>query len=215
MARQKAIFWDVDTQYDFLRPDGRLYVPGADGIIDAISGVRRFAFENGFSMIASVDWHTMDDSELSERPDYRTTWPPHCMAGSPGAQRMGYLGDLTIRHIPLEMITVRELAGFFVEEPFHVVIRTNSVDVFGNPNTLAVLEIVRPENVVVFGVALDVCVRNTVVGLLKWGKCRIHLLKDAVKGLNLIPDAQMFEQFAEHGVHLINSDEMARICSGS
>ncbi|MBE0535251.1 MAG: isochorismatase family protein [Phycisphaerae bacterium] len=212
MAAKRTIFWDVDTQYDFLMPDGRLYVPGAEEVIETISGVRRFALEEGFSMVASVDWHTMADSEVSEEPDYRTTFPAHCMAGSPGAQRVGYLGERPMRYVPVEMITVRELAGYFAEEPFHVVIRTNSVDVFDNPNTLAVLEIVRPEDVVVFGVALDVCVRNTVVGLLKWGKCRIHVVKNAVRGLNLIPDAQMFEQFAEHRVHLVYSDELAEIC---
>jgi nicotinamidase-related amidase len=31
MAR--VIFWDVDTQYDFMRADGKLYVPDAEHII--------------------------------------------------------------------------------------------------------------------------------------------------------------------------------------
>ena len=31
MAR--VIFWDVDTQYDFMQPDGKLSVPGAQDII--------------------------------------------------------------------------------------------------------------------------------------------------------------------------------------
>jgi nicotinamidase-related amidase len=31
MAR--VIFWDVDTQYDFMHPDGKLYVPEAERII--------------------------------------------------------------------------------------------------------------------------------------------------------------------------------------
>ncbi len=212
MAEKKLIFWDVDTQYDFLKADGRLYVPGAEIIVETISGVRRFALEGGLSLIASVDWHTMDDPEVSEDPDYRTTFPPHCIAGTPGAERVGYLGERPVLYVPIHMITVRELAEMLAEEPFHVVIRTNSVDVFNNPNTHAVLEIVKPTEVVVFGVALDVCVRNAVVGLVKWGKCGIHVVKDAVRGLNLIPDAQLFEQFAEHGVHLVYSDELAEIC---
>lgn len=211
----RTIFGDVDTQYDFLTPDGKLYVPGAEQIVETVSSVRRFAFENGFSMLASVDWHAMTDPEISQQPDYRTTWPPHCMAGSPGAERIGYLGNLPIRYVPLEIVAVRELMELFQEEPFHVVIRTNSVDVFWNPNTLAILEIVRPEKVVVFGVALDVCVRNTVVGLVKWGKCRIYVVRDAVKGLNLIPEGQMLQEFAEHGVIMTDSAGLPQVCAGS
>jgi len=212
MYTANTLFWDVDTQYDFLQPDGRLYVPGAMDIVDTISKVRRFAFDTGVSMLASVDWHTMGDPELSINPDYRTTFPPHCVAGTPGADRIGDLGDIPVQYVPLQMITVRQLAGCFEKRPFHVVIQTNSVDVWKNPNTLAVVEIVRPADVIVFGVALDVCVRNAVAGLLKWGKCRIHVVKDAVAGLNLIPDAQMFQQFAEQGVNLICSDELGDVC---
>ncbi len=29
----RLIFWDVDTLYDFMRADGKLYVPGSEEII--------------------------------------------------------------------------------------------------------------------------------------------------------------------------------------
>ena len=35
----KLIFWDVDTQFDFMKPEGSLYVPGAETIIDKVSEV--------------------------------------------------------------------------------------------------------------------------------------------------------------------------------
>ncbi len=78
---QDTIFWDVDTQFDFLHSTGRLYVPGADRIVDTISEARRFALTNGFSLIADVDWHSRDDPEISPKPDFKTTFPPHGMAG--------------------------------------------------------------------------------------------------------------------------------------
>ena len=43
MGRKEAIFWDVDTQRDFLSAGGRLYVPGAAKIVPAVSSVRKFA----------------------------------------------------------------------------------------------------------------------------------------------------------------------------
>ena len=29
----QLMFWDVDTLYDFMRPNGKLYVPGSEEII--------------------------------------------------------------------------------------------------------------------------------------------------------------------------------------
>lgn len=30
----RLLFWDVDTQFDFMHPAGKLYVPGAETIIE-------------------------------------------------------------------------------------------------------------------------------------------------------------------------------------
>ncbi|MHC4061694.1 MAG: cysteine hydrolase family protein, partial [Planctomycetota bacterium] len=94
MAEKDTIFWDVDTQFDFLKPEGRLYVPGAAKIIEPISRTRVFALENGYSIIASMDWHSLEDEEISTTPDFKETFPPHCMAFESGSERLGYLGDV-------------------------------------------------------------------------------------------------------------------------
>jgi nicotinamidase/pyrazinamidase len=36
------LFWDVDTQYDFMLPEGRLYVPEAETLIPLIGKIRQF-----------------------------------------------------------------------------------------------------------------------------------------------------------------------------
>lgn len=211
MIARKTIFWDVDTQYDFLRPEGRLYVPGAVEIIDNISRARRFALENGFSIVASIDRHTTEDAEISLEPDFKTTFPPHCLVDTPGAEREGFLGDIAIDHVPLDEMATADLVKLFDADQFHVVLHSDTVDIFDNVNTMKVLRILEPEKVVVFGVALDVCVRHTLEGLLSWGKAQVYLLTDAVKGLGIIPDEQMFEQFGQCGIEMIEFDDLMKV----
>lgn len=210
MVKEKVLFWDVDTQFDFLRPEGGLYVPGAEEIIDNISQTRKLALENGYSILASMDWHSLDDEEISLEPDFRNTFPPHCIASEPGCERVGYLGQLPIEYVEVERVDNVALAKLVDKEQFHVVIRTNSVDVFKNPNVAEVLNLVAPQKVVVFGVALDMCVRYAVEGLLSWGKCDIILLEDVVKGLGIIEEQEVLREFKGQGVEIKRLNELRK-----
>lgn len=202
MTENKTIFWDIDTQFDFLNPNGKLYIPGADNIIDNISQTRRFALTNGYPLIASVDWHSLDDEEISENPDFKNTFPPHCLAAQPGSERVGYLGDIPIDHIDIPSVDDNALRTLTDKPQYHIVIRTNTVDMFQNPNTTALLDIVKPKLSIVFGVALDVCVLHAVNGLLRWGKTEIIIIKDAVEGLQIISNEDVYKQLQNKGVRI-------------
>lgn len=204
--KEELVFWDVDTQFDFMRPEGKLYVPGAETIIDKVSEVRRLALENGYSIIADIDWHSVDNDEISDTPDFKRTFPPHCMAGEPGSQRVGYLGDLPIGHVSIEKMPTNELHKLIDKDQFHVVIRKEELDVFSNPNTVELVKLVDPKTVIVFGVALDFCVSCVVNGLSRFFNAELRVLKDAVKGLGVKPDSEVFEHFGGLGVELSEFD---------
>jgi len=208
MVKEDTLFFDIDTQYDFLEPEGRLYIEGAEEIIDRISETRRFALENGYSILATVDWHTLADEEISTGPDYKVTFPPHCMAGESGAQRLGYLGELQIDYVGPEAVSGDQLLKLAQREQFHIVIRTSSVDAFENPNTLRLLEAIEPKRVVVFGVALDICVNNAVRGLIKWGRTETIVLSDVVKGLGTQKEESVYAGFREGGVRIMMLGEV-------
>ena len=76
----KTVFFDVDTQIDFLFPAGALYVPGAEHIIPNIARLNRYAAENGIPLVSTVDAHTENDPEFA-------AWPPHCIVGTVGQQK--------------------------------------------------------------------------------------------------------------------------------
>src|SRR5690606_3248908 len=93
----EILFWDVDTQFDFMTPPdqgGKLYVrdagdpldEGAEAIVPNLARLSRFARDEDVLRVATGDWHTLDHREIdAESPDFRSTFPPHCLAGEKGA----------------------------------------------------------------------------------------------------------------------------------
>ena len=57
----KVILWDVDTQVDFMLPDGKLYVPEAEATIPAMKRLVEAAREAGVVHVASADDHELTD----------------------------------------------------------------------------------------------------------------------------------------------------------
>src|ERR1700722_7228506 len=80
MSKFANVFFDVDTQLDFLYPSGALYVPGAEAIAGRVAALNRLAASRGIPVISSMDAHTEDGPEF---PD----WPPHCVAGTWGQRK--------------------------------------------------------------------------------------------------------------------------------
>jgi nicotinamidase/pyrazinamidase len=76
----KTVFFDVDTQLDFVSPSGALYVPGAEHIIGTIAKLNRFAKGPGHALVSTVDAHPENDPEFK-------SWPPHCIAGTFGQRK--------------------------------------------------------------------------------------------------------------------------------
>src|SRR5439155_22887206 len=80
MAR--VIFWDVDTQYDFMHADGKLYVPEAERIIANLQRLTDYAHAHGIRIVASADDHVMSHPEISDKPDCHGTFSAHCLRGT-------------------------------------------------------------------------------------------------------------------------------------
>ena len=208
--KNETVFWDVDTQFDFMRPEGKLYVPGAETIIAQVSKVRKFALDNGYSIIADIDWHSAGNDEISETPDFERTFPPHCMAGESGSERVGFLGELAIEYVEIAKSESRCLRKLVSKEQFHVVIRKDTLDVFSNPNTSELVKLIKPKKVIIFGVALDFCVDCVVRGLSGFGDIELCVLKDAVKGLGARPEREIFDEFVQMGVEVAEFSTVKR-----
>ena len=86
--KRPVIFWDVDTQHDFMDASGKLYVPDAEAIKPHLKRLTDFAHARQIHIVASSDDHVAGHRELSATPDFLETFPEHCMRGTPGAAKI-------------------------------------------------------------------------------------------------------------------------------
>lgn len=77
----------TDVQNDFCE-GGSLAVPGGTALAGAISAyISAYVATAGDyrSVVATQDFHIDPGNHFSDHPDYVSSWPRHCVAGSPGA----------------------------------------------------------------------------------------------------------------------------------
>ncbi len=76
----------VDVQNDFCE-GGSLAVPRGARVARAISDYLASPDGQGYAyVVATQDHHVDPGPHFSADPDYVGTWPPHCVAGTPGAE---------------------------------------------------------------------------------------------------------------------------------
>ena len=202
MDTKRTTFWNVDTQEDFIDQSGKLYVKGAEEIRPVLKMITDFAKSEGIRVINTCDYHFIYSQELSNQPDFKSTFPPHCMAGTSGAD---FISE-TNPELPLLIDWDSEL-GIFEEfddpQRFrNIVIRKDAFDVFiGNQYTEKIVQILHPDQVFVYGVTTNICVDKAVIGLADRG-IQVYVLMDAIKELPNLP--LPYETWASKGVKLIS-----------
>lgn len=75
----------VDIQNDFCE-GGSLAVPGGAAVAAAVSEYLEDHYADYDAVAATQDWHIEPGAHFSEDPDYRTSWPVHCVAETRGAE---------------------------------------------------------------------------------------------------------------------------------
>ncbi len=180
----KLIFWDVDTLYDFMKSDGRLYVTGSEDIIPAVKTLTDFAHSNRIPIVASADKHELSDLEISDTPDWKSTFPPHCMRGTPGQVKIEESKLENPLVIEPELQDPGALAQQVLAHRGDFLLNKRAVDVFTNANVPALLRALEPQAIVLYGVATDFCNRYAVEGLLRaLPPVELYLVTDAVRAI--------------------------------
>jgi nicotinamidase/pyrazinamidase len=168
----KTVFFDIDTQIDFLYPAGALYVPGAERIIPAVAELNRRAP----LVISTMCAHSEDDPEFK-------LYPHHCVVSTTGQSK------------PAATLLDKSDAAR------QVILEKQDLDCFSNPRLAPLLGELGAERAVVYGVVTEICVRFAAFGLLKRG-LRVEVVTDAIQALDDGAAGKMFSEFQAAGGHL-------------
>jgi nicotinamidase/pyrazinamidase len=190
---EHLVFFDIDTQIDFMLPEGRLYVPGAEQIVPNLVTLMSYARDHGVPVISSADAHTPDDPEFG-------IWPPHCVAGTPGQRRIP-------ETMFADAVVVSSRPGAFAASakwPSQIIIEKAAYDTAANPHFDAVLRALGPRRAVVFGVATEFCVRADVLSLRERG-FPVDLVTDAIRPITEEGGRKAIEEMTAAGARLVST----------
>jgi nicotinamidase/pyrazinamidase len=202
MLEGPLVFVDVDTQRDFLEPNGALYVPGSDAIVDNLSRLTEYARARRIPVLATADAHTEDDVEEIAR------FGRHCMVGTPGQERV----DATAWPGSTVLAPSGRFTLYDGPLPAHITLEKTTFDVFNHALADILVAIYNRGHptFVVYGVATDYCVRAAVLGLLERG-CKVAVVVDAIRAIDVEQEPEVLAEFTGAGAVLTATEA---VCGG-
>lgn len=186
----------VDVQNDFCE-GGALPVKGGADVAAAISeyvDAHRRQFDH---IVATQDWHIEPGDHFSEQPDFADTWPPHCVAGTRGAELHPDLdteyidayfqkGQFTAAYSGFEGVLAPEDAVPTGDRKPGAAPSTPDAESFADDEDAIGLDDWLQshdvEDVVVVGLATDYCVMATALDAVQAGYS-VTVLKDLTAGI--------------------------------
>lgn len=178
----------VDVQNDFCE-GGSLAVDGGSAVAGAITGYLAGATDYDH-VVATKDHHIDPGRHFSDHPDFVSSWPPHCVAGTPGADFHPDLDITAIDAVFRKGEYAAAYSGF--EGSSHGVelaawLRARDVDA-----------------VDIAGIATDYCVRATALDAAAAG-FTTRVLVDLIAGVAPETSAAALKELRAHGVELLRS----------
>lgn len=187
------ILWDVDTQFDFMKPGGKLYVKGAEKINYNLWRITNVILPSikGKNVIAagSVDTHTPDDPEFE-------VYPEHAVKGTHGWLKIHetcFPYTTMVPMDPLKPEQVKDIADH-ARKHMRVMFEKNTPNVGVNKNVKPFLDDVKPDAIYVYGVVTEICVKAAVEYLMNLGY-NVKVISDTIKEINMYDAAKLRGQW--------------------
>jgi nicotinamidase/pyrazinamidase len=181
-----TVFFDIDTQIDFLFPAGALYAPGAEKIVPTVARLNHHAAKHKIPLVSTVDAHSENDPEFRD-------WPHHCVVDTAGQRKPA--------STLLERRVIVPNSPAYPTLSDQILLEKQTFSALSNHNFARLIDYFAAERYVVYGVVTEVCVKFAAFGLLETGK-RVEIVTDAICALNEETGAKTLADFTAAGGHL-------------
>jgi nicotinamidase/pyrazinamidase len=199
-ALNGTVFFDIDTQNDFLLPVGALYVRGAEKLIPTFGRIYELAQQRKIPVISTADAHTDRDPEFA-------VWPPHCVAGTLGQSKIP--GTLLAGAVRVPNCAPNCAAPLLLPDAPQIIVEKQTVDMFQTVTLRHVLAARPAARYVVFGVVTEICVWYAVRGLREMGQA-VDVVTDAIASLDANGKGRTaLEEMAALGARFITFADLA------
>ncbi|MDY6853397.1 MAG: isochorismatase family protein [Thermodesulfobacteriota bacterium] len=178
----ERIFFDVDTQKDFIHKDGASPVPHAEALIPNLKRLTDYAVKNDITIIGSVDRHFRSDPELIINGGQ---FPEHCMDGTIGQKKIPETTTKDIVFIKNKEYDKEYLNT--IKRHKQIIFEKQAYNVESNRNFFKLMGLMQSKTAFVYGVATDYCVKSAALCLKKLG-LEVYLIEDAIEAVNIKPD---------------------------
>ncbi len=194
--KNKTVFVDIDTQFDFMNPKGTFYVPNAEEIIDNVEKLFDYAKEHKIKILSSIDAHRIDDPEFQR-------FPSHCVKDTPGNKKI----EATTCKDGIVIENKRQHISETVLNHEQIIVEKQSFDIFDNINVDEIVINLDVSDYVVFGVATDYCIKAAVLGLIRRGY-KVSLVTDAVRAVTGEGEKEALSEMRDAGVVFVSTQDV-------
>ena len=193
----KTVFFDVDTQIDFMFPAGALYVPGAEKLLPNLKRLTDAARQDRVFLVSHGCFHSATDPEFA-------IFPPHCVKGTPGAEFVPEA--LTGKIARVENTEEAKLPV----DPFQyqqILLEKQTLNIFESRHAdELVKKLGNAAEFFVFGVVTEYCVGFAARGLLERGR-RVAVVRDAIETLKPEEGDSTIAELGQLGARVISTSE--------
>jgi nicotinamidase/pyrazinamidase len=197
MPSRNVVFWEVDTQADFMLPGGKLYVPGAERLLPNIRKLTNAARQGRVFLVSHGCYHAKDDPEFQ-------TFPPHCIKGTEGAAFVPEALTDKVVVVPNDFSAVvpKDLSPYQ-----QILFEKQTLDIFASRHANKFMKRFGDDvEFVVFGVVTEYCVRLAAKGLLDRGR-RVSVVEDAIATLKAQDGERTVAELRDLGVRFFSTDD--------